>query len=186
MGKVGKAKKLIKSSRFMVSAVTLVVLIVLIYLSREELVKAWGLLGQANIWLVSLLIPFQIIVYYAGGQMIFSYLRKKRLISNISRFEQTRIALELNLVNHIFPSGGVSGASYTTWRMQKLGISPSKSTFAQVIRYSMNFLSVIALLVVSVLVLAVDGEINRYIVAGSFLLVILVLILIFLKQNFQV
>lgn len=177
---MGKVAKFLKSSRFMVSAVTLVVLVGLIYLSRGELVEAWGLLGQANIWLLSLLIPFQIIVYYAGGQMIFSYLRKKRLINNISRFEQTRIALELNLVNHIFPSGGVSGASYTTWRMQKLGISPAKSTFAQIIRYSMNFLSVIVLLIISVVMLVFDGEINRYIVAGSFLLVILVFVAILL------
>ena len=58
-----------------------------------------------------------------------------RLIGHISRLEQTRIALELNLVNHIFPSGGVSGISYTSWRMHKLGVSSARSTFAQVIRY---------------------------------------------------
>ena len=46
-----------------------------------------------------------------------------------------------NLVNHIFPSGGVSGISYTTWRMHKLGVSSARSTFAQVIRYVTGFLS---------------------------------------------
>ncbi|NCU29701.1 flippase-like domain-containing protein [Candidatus Saccharibacteria bacterium] len=175
-----KTIELVKSPRFIMSLVTLAVIAVIIFLSREELVRAWELLGQANIWLLLLLIPFQIIVYFAGGEMIFSYLRKKKLIDHISKFEQTRIALELNLVNHIFPSGGLSGASYTTWRIGKLGVSSAKSTFAQVIRYAMGFLSIVALLIVAVLVIAIDGEINRYIVAGSFVLVILVLMVIFL------
>ena len=42
-------------------------------------------------------------MYFAGGEIISSYLREKNLIHHISRLEQTRIALELNLVNHIFP-----------------------------------------------------------------------------------
>lgn len=165
-------KKKVLSPRVLVSGFTLLALGLIVYLSRHELVKAWHLLGQANLWLLFLLVPFQIIVYYAGGEMIFSYLRKKKLIGHISRFEQTRIALELNLVNHILPSGGVSGISYTTWRLHKLGVSSAKSMFAQVIRYVVGFLSIVALLIVSVLLLALDGQINRYIVASSFLLVL--------------
>lgn len=176
----GKIVELIKSPRLIMSLATLIVIVIIILLSREELIKAWNLLGQANIWLLLLLIPCQILVYFAGGEMIFSYLRKKRMIDHISKFEQTRIALELNLVNHIFPSGGLSGASYATWRIGKLGVSSAKSTFAQVIRYAMGFLSIVVLLILAVLAIAIDGEINRYIVAGSFGLVILVLLIILL------
>ena len=145
------------------SVLTLVVLAIIIFLSRHELVKAWNLFLHADLWLLFLLLPFQIIVYFAGGEMIFSYLREKNLIHHISRLEQTRIALELNLVNHIFPSGGVSGISYTTWR----------------IRYVTGFLSLLVLLVIAVLALAIDGKVNRYIVAASFLLIIVVLALTF-------
>lgn len=166
--------KLLRSPRAILSMLTILVLVIIIYLSRQELLKAWELLGKSNLWLLALLIPFQGMVYYAGGEMIFSYLRQKKLIHHISRFEQTRIALELNLVNHIFPSGGVSGISYTTWRLHNLGVSSAKSTFAQVIRYVVGFLSFVALLVVSVLFLALDGQINRYIVAASFLLVLVI------------
>ena len=140
------------------SIVTLAVLVLIIFLSRAELARAWELLGRANIWLLMLLVPFQIIVYFAGGEMIFAYLRDKKLIGHISRFEQTRIALELNLVNHIFPSGGVSGISYTTWRMHKLGVSSARSTFAQVIRYVTGFLSLMVLLILAVLILSIDGR----------------------------
>ncbi len=177
--RVSKLLKSLRSPRTIMSALTVVALGVIVYLSRDELRQAWELLGQANLWLLALLVPFQIMVYYAGGEMIFSYLRQKRLIGHISRFEQTRIALELNLVNHVFPSGGVSGISYTTWRLHKLGVSSAKSTFAQVIRYVAGFVSLMLLLILSVIVLAVDGEVNRYIVAPSFVLVFLVMGLTF-------
>ena len=169
----------LKSPRAILSIVTVLVLILIIYLSRHELVKAWELLERANIWLLLLLIPFQIIVYYAGGEMIFSYLRRKKLIHHVSRFEQTRIALELNLVNHIFPSGGLSGISYTTWRMHKLGVSSSRATFAQLIRYVTGFVSIMILLILAVGVLALDGQVNRYIVASSFILVFVITSLTF-------
>ncbi len=161
------------------SVVTVVALLVIIVLSRHELMKAWELLGRANLWLLSLLIPFQIIVYYAGGEMIFSYLRDKKLIKHVSHFETTRIALELNLVNHIFPSGGVSGISYATWRLHKLGVSSARATFAQMIRYVTGFISLMGLLVLAVVFLAIDGDINRYIVASSFLLIFAVMGLTF-------
>lgn len=165
---------LFRSPRVVLSFATVVVLGVIIYLSRHELLKAWGLFGQADIRLLLLLVPFQIAVYFAGGEMIFSYLRDKRDIHHVSRLEQTRIALELNLVNHIFPSGGVSGMSYATWRMHKLGVSTSRSTFAQVVRYVAGFLALVVLLILSVIFLALDGQVNRYIVASSFILVLAV------------
>ena len=149
-GKISKVLKTLKSPRMIVSLITLLVLAAIIYLSRHELLRAWELLGTANVGLLALLLPAQIIVYYAGGEMIFSYLRDRKLIKHVSRLEQVRIALELNLVNHIFPSGGVSGISYTTWRMSKLGVSSARSTFAQLLRYVTGFLSMLAMMIVAV------------------------------------
>lgn len=169
----------LKSPRILLSLVTLVALILIVFLSRDELVKALELLSQADIGLLLLLIPFQIIVYFSGGEMIFSYLRRKNLIKHISWSEQTRIALELNLVNHIFPSGGISGISYTTWRMHKLGVSSARSTFAQLIRYVSGFVSLMVLMVIAVAVLALDGQVNRYIVSSSFILLAIVVMLTF-------
>lgn len=174
-----KVMKLLWSPRTILSVLTVAVLVLILYLTRDELVKAWALFLQADLWLLALLIPFQIIVYYAGGEMIFSYLREKKLMKHISHFETTRIALELNLVNHIFPSGGVSGISYTSWRMSKLEVSSARSTFAQVIRYVAGFSAMLLLLVLSVLLLTIDGQVNRYIVAASFLLILGALALTF-------
>ena len=178
--KVKRFLRSLRSPRTALSLVSVVILALVLYFSRHEIEKAWGLLGQANLWLLVLLLPLQFGVYYAGGEMIFSYLRKKKLIHHVSRFEQARIALELNLVNHIFPSGGISGISYTTWRMSKLGVNSASSTFAQLVRYVASFVSTMFLLVLAVALLALDGQVNRYIVSASFLLITGIVVLTFI------
>lgn len=172
-----KALAVIKSPRTIMSAITMVVLAVIIYASRDELIQAWHLLWEAKWGLLVLLVPMQFLVYFAGGEMVFAYLRGKKLIKHISRLTQTRIDLELNLVNHIFPSGGVSGISYITWRLHKLGVPAARSTFAQVVRYVTGFASYIALLMVSLIVLAVMGHLNRWVVLAGIGLIVFMTVL---------
>lgn len=168
------------------SMVTFVVLAVIIYASRDELFQAWDLLWQANWLLLALLIPMQFLVYFAGGEMVFSYLRGKKLIGHISRLTQARIDMELNLVNHIFPSGGASGISYVTWRLHKLGVPAARSTFAQVVRYITGFAAYIALLIISLLVLAVMGHLNRWVaLAGVGLIVFMTVLSLLIVQVFR-
>ena len=76
-----------KSPRAILSIATVAVLGIIVYASRHELQKAWELFGQADVLLLLLLVPFQIVVYFSGGEMIFSYLRDKRDIHHVSRFE---------------------------------------------------------------------------------------------------
>jgi len=158
------------SFRAWLSTITLVLIAVIIYFSRNELVHAWKLLEQVNIWILLLLIPGQLLVYYAGGEMMFSYLRAKKAISHISPLGLARMSLEMNFVNHVLPSGGVSGISYMGWRLGGYGVSPGRSTMAQVVRYSMGFAAFIALLLVAVLIVTIDGGINRWIILVSSIL----------------
>lgn len=160
------------SFRAWLSTITLVLIAVIIFFSRHELIHAWKLLEQVNIWALLLLIPAQLLVYYAGAEMMFSYLRAKKLIGPISALGLARMALEMNFVNHTLPSGGVSGISYMGWRLGRYGVSPGKATMAQVVRFAMGFVSFIALLFVAVIVVTVDGSINRWIILVSALLVI--------------
>lgn len=157
----------IMSFRTWLSVATLVLLAVIIFLARHEIVHAWDLLANVNIWILLLLIPGQILVYYAAGEMIFEYLRAKKSINKVSRFELTRMALEMNFVNHVLPSGGVSGISYMGWRLGHYGVSPGRATMAQVVRYAMGFASFVALLVVAVLMVTIDGNVNRWIILVS-------------------
>lgn len=159
------------SFRAWLSVITLLLIAVIIYFSRHELLRAWELLGQVNLWVLLLLIPGQLLVYYAGGEVIFSYLRAKKSIEKVSGPELTRMSLEMNFVNHILPSGGVSGISYMTWRLGKHGVAPGRAAMAQVVRFAMTFIAFIILLVIAVVAVTIDGDINRWIILVSSTLV---------------
>lgn len=159
------------SFRAWLSVITLILVAVIVYFSRHELVHAWELLGQVNIWILLLMIPGQILVYFAAGEMMFSYLRAKKSIDHIQGPTLVRMALEMNFVNHVLPSGGVSGISYMTWRLGKFGVSAGRATMAQVVRFAMGFVAMIVLIALSVLAVTIDGDINRWIILMSSILV---------------
>ena len=159
------------SFRAWLSVVTFVLITVIIYFSRHELLHAWQLLGSVNIWILLLLIPGQMLVYYAAGEIIFSYLSAKKSIEHISGGELMKMSLEMNFVNHILPSGGVSGISYMTWRLGKHGVSKGRATMAQVVRYAMSFIAFILLLLIAVVAITIDGTINRWIILMSCVIV---------------
>lgn len=157
--------------RSWLSIFTLVVIAVIIYFSRHELYHAWTLLEKVNLWILALLIPVQLFAYYAGGEMIFSYLRSKKVIESVSGLGLARMALEMNFVNHVLPSGGVSGISYMSWRLGKYGVPPGRATMAQVVRFAAGFISFILLLIVAVFIVTIDNGINRWIILVSSLLI---------------
>lgn len=157
------------------SIITLALIVIIIYFSRHELARAWHLLQHVNIWILLLLIPVQIMVYYGAGEMTFSYLRSKKSIENIPKATLVRMALEMNFVNHVLPSGGVSGISYMAWRLGKFGVSSGRATMAQVVRFAMGFVAFIILLAISVVAVTVDGSINRWIILMSSVLVAITL-----------
>lgn len=155
------------SFRAWLSVITLVLIGAIIYFSRHELVQAWDALGGVNLWVLALLVPMQVLAYYAAGEMTFSYLKDKGFISGVSRANKARMSLELNFVNHVLPSGGVSGISYMTWRLGLYGVIAGRATMAQVVRYAMGLASFLALLLVAVLLVTIDGSINRWIILVS-------------------
>lgn len=167
------------SFRTWLSIVTIVLVIALLYVSRHQLEQAWRLLSEVNLGFLMLVIPITAASYLASGEMIFSYLRQKKLMSGISPWTLMRVSLELNFVNHVLPSGGVSGVSYLNWRMGKLGVSMSRATMAQAVRYVAGFAAMTTLLALSVLLITVDGNINRWIILMSSILVFIMLVITF-------
>lgn len=160
------------SFRGWLSIITFILIGVVLYFSRNELAHAWQLLEKVNIWILLALIPLQVIVYLAGGEMMFSYLRgRKKLRKKQSPVELASIALEGNFVNHVLPSGGVSGVSYLTWRMSHLGISPGQATMAQVVRHAVGFIATAVLLMISIVVVTIDGDVNRWVILMSSLII---------------
>ncbi len=155
------------SVKQIISLVTLGLVALILILSRHELGKAWDLLGKVNLWVLALAIPLMLFTFFAAGEMMFSYLRAKGGMKKIPMWERARMAMELNFVNHTLPSGGVSGISYMTWRLGKLGVTPGKATSAQVVRYVAGFIAAAVLIAISVLMVTIDGAINRWTILVS-------------------
>jgi len=158
---------------------TLILLAVVVIFAWPEIMKAWRLLDKVNLGILALLIPVQLLAYYATGGMIFSYLRSKGDLRHVSRWRIARIALELNFVNHILPSGGAAGFSYLGWVLGKFGVKPSRSTMSQIVRFMLTFVAFVMILVIAVVFLAVDGRIDRVILLLSSLIVLICVVVIF-------
>lgn len=156
--------------------ITIILIVLVLFFARDDLVQAWNLLWKVNFWVFLLVIPLQFLSYYAGGATIFSYLKSRGDLKKVSPFEQPKMALELNFVNHIFPTAGVSGVSYMTYRLGKLGVSHGRATLSQFVRLTSVFVSFAALMLVAVLWVTIDGSLTRFtiLVASGLITVIFV------------
>ncbi len=152
------------------SVLTLGLVALVVYLARHELARAWELLATVNIWALLLTMVGMFASLYAAGQMVFSYLRRKGYLGETSPITLMRMSLEMNFVSHVLPSGGLSGISYMGWRLGKLGVPTSKSTMAQVVKLFAQFASFITLLIIAVLMVTIDGSINRWLILLSSIL----------------
>lgn len=153
------------------SIITFVFIALILVFSRHELIQAWQLLESVNLWILALVIPTQLLLYYSSGMMVFTYIQQKGALRNTSHWSLARMSLELNFVNHVLPSGGLSGFSYMNWRLGKLGVSQGRAAMAQVVRYAVGAASFFVFLMISVLIVTIDGSINRWIVLVSSMLV---------------
>lgn len=159
--------------RTWLSVITIALLGIVVVFAWPDIMEAFRYLGQVNLWILALMLPVQFISYFATGEMLFSYLRSKGNLKGLSPIKATRMALEFNFVNHVFPSGGAAGISYLGWLLSKYGVRPGRSTMAQIVRFALTFISFILLLVVALVMLIIDHEIDRTTLLLSLLLVVL-------------
>jgi len=134
-------------------------------------------MGQVNIWVLLFLIPVQFISYYAIGEVMFSYLRSKGELKDMSRFRMARISLELNFVNHIVPVPAAAGFSYLGWMLKKYNVGVGRATMAQLIRYVLSFMSFVSLLALAVIAVAFDYKISKSIIITVSLAITFVVLL---------
>lgn len=79
-----------------------------------------------------------------------------------------KLSLELNFINLVFPSGGVSGISYFGIRMRSGEVTAGRATLVQLMKLILIFLSFDLLMLIGLFSLAISGEINELVllVAG--------------------
>jgi uncharacterized protein (TIRG00374 family) len=163
--------------RSWVNLITVILLALVIFLSWDQISRAWSLMGSVDLRIYMLMVPVQFFSYYAIGEVMFSYLRSKGELRNMSRWGMTRIALELNFVNHIIPVSGIAGFSYLGLVLRPHGVSVGRSTMAQLIRYLTMFISFVLMILISVIILSFDQKISRIIIIISALFVIATIVL---------
>jgi uncharacterized protein (TIRG00374 family) len=137
---------------------------VLIYFARDDIKDAWFLLGQVNVFILLLLIPVQFLSYYAAGMIFFSYLKGRGQLKTAKTTESAALALELNFINHVFPSGGISGITYMVWRLRKIGVSSGQATMAQIIRLVCILVAFVAMLMVALLFVTASKSTDNWLV----------------------
>ncbi len=161
------AEKKQKRWKLILNIVTLLALAGLIYAVRDEILSTITNVGRVNRYALLLIIPIQVFNCHTTVRM---YQDMFKVLGHSIRYKaMTRVSLELNFVNNVFPSGGVSGFSYFGVRMKALGVSTGKSTLVQMMRFILLFVSFQILLFVGLIMLAIGHQANNFLilVAGS-------------------
>ena len=123
--------------RMLISLATLVLVGYVIYQNWDGFVETFANLNQANIFVLILLLPEQLFMYYACGQIFFSYLEKK-FKKVFDKKEKLKISTELNFVNRAVPAGGIGGLAYLTYRLHPFGVSAGQASFLYIFRYAIT------------------------------------------------
>lgn len=154
-----------RNFKFWLNVFTLAALGLLIVLTWDQIKEAFSTLASLDPWVLLLMIPVQLISYYAVARLYKDFFDAQG--SHVNLREMYKVALELNFVNHVFPSGGVSGFSYLSIRLKSVGIPTSKSTLAQILRFALTFISFIILLLFGMLMLSLGENTSPFVILVS-------------------
>jgi len=176
-------KKKQKRWKTALTIVTLVALAGTAYALRSQIYETVANLGKVNTWAVFLILPLQFLNYIGQAKL---YQGLFRLLGNRFRTKSMfGLSLELNFINNVFPSGGVSGFSYISLRMKNEGISTGKAALVQMMRFILVFMSFQVLLFSGLWMLAIVGSASKlavlvaaslstFLLAGTFMVAYLI------------
>lgn len=163
-----------KNWKLVVTLGTLAALAILIFAAREQILETFANFRKVDSAALPLMIVWQALEYHAYAKM---YQDLFRILGERIRYKSLlRVALELNFVNNVFPSGGVSGVSYFALRMRDADVPGSKSTIVQFTKFIFIFVSFQILMGLGLIALALGGGVNNFtiLVAGSLFTLLLV------------
>lgn len=109
-----------------------------VYQNWPDILETLHHIREANGFVLMLLIPEQLFMYYACGQIFFSYLKHRRDVKKFSNGEVLKISTELNFVNHAIPAGGIGGLAFLTYRLAPYGVTAGQASFLYLFRYAVT------------------------------------------------
>ncbi|HSX44572.1 MAG TPA: lysylphosphatidylglycerol synthase transmembrane domain-containing protein [Candidatus Saccharimonadales bacterium] len=163
--------------KLILNMVTIVALIVLVYAVRSQIHDTIDNLAKVNAWALPFMLVWQALNYHSYAKMYQQYFR---ILGERLRYRSLlRVTLELNFVNNVFPSGGVSSFSYFSLRMKDADVPGHKSALVQLAKFITVFISFQILLIFGLLCLAIAGHANglTLLVSGSLVTLLAVLTL---------
>ena len=141
---------------------TFVALTVIVILGWHDIVSAFHKMLMLNLWVLLLILPAQFLLFFSVAKVY--YFTFKTMGQNVPMKTLLPASIELNFVNHIFPSGGVSGFSYLNMRLKHDDISPARSTLAQITRFVCAFATFIVWLIIALVFLAAANKANGFMI----------------------
>ncbi|MBR3180184.1 flippase-like domain-containing protein [Candidatus Saccharibacteria bacterium] len=144
--------------RTIISLVTFALVGYVIYQNWDGFVETFNNLNQANIFVLLLLVPEQLFMYYACGQIFFSYLEGK-YHKIFGWKEKLKISTELNFVNRAVPAGGIGGLAYLTYRLHPFGVTAGQASFLYIFRFAITTVVNYAQALIAILILLALGQV---------------------------
>lgn len=156
---MAKKKRKLISVRAILSLLTAILVAYVVYQNWPDIVDTFHHLGEANLFVLLLLVPEQLFMYFACGQIFFSYLRHRKNVQKFSSSEILTISTELNFVNHAVPAGGLGGLAYLTYRLKPFNVTAGQASFLYIFRYAVTTVVNYAQALVAIVVLFLLNEI---------------------------
>ena len=100
-------------------------------------------------------------MYYACGQIFFSYLGNRKNARKFTNGEILLISTELNFVNHEVPAGGIVGLAFLTYRLAPYGVSAGQASFLYLFRYAVTTVINYAQALVAIVVMLIFNMIPK-------------------------
>jgi uncharacterized protein (TIRG00374 family) len=149
--------------KLVLNIITLVALVVVIDITRRQIGETIGNLGHVRAWALLLIIPIEALNYHSQAKL---YQRLFAIVGNKLSYKYLfKTSLELNFVNHVFPSGGVTGMSYFTLRLRDgKSLSGAKATLIHLLKIMLYFMAFELLLIFGVFSLAMMGRVNNLVI----------------------
>jgi uncharacterized membrane protein YbhN (UPF0104 family) len=144
--------------KVLLNTVTIIALIILILAIHKDIFSTFNNLHKVDFWALLLLIPVEYWNYHAQAKL---YQKLFTIVGNDLSYKFLfKTSLELNFVNSVFPSGGLTGISYFGARMRSDKITGGRAALVQIMKLMMIFVSFEFLLIIGLFLMAIRGHVN--------------------------
>lgn len=151
--------------RLILNIVTIVAIVLFLIIIRDQIIETFQNIGRIHWWIIIIIALLQLWNYDAQTRLYRSLFK---IVGNTFKYKPMFIAaLELNFINNVFPSGGVSGISYFGARLRSKQVTAGKATLVQIMKLLMLYISFEVLLVIGIFLLAVEGRVNDLVLVAA-------------------